>query len=125
MPMNEDGFNEPDNNDRADFANDAVSAYFVRTRPSDPYPEDISALDEDDREALTEALGDMLCDLQHWADVAGIDFDDRLETGRMHYGEEVEDEKRSDLLVTGYEGKGKGYSTRGDAIEGSMTGGAE
>ena len=93
MPMNEDGFNEPDNNDRADFANDAVSAYFERTRPSDPYPAEIGALDEDDREALAEALGDLLCDLQHWADLTGADFDHCLENGRYHYSEELGEDR--------------------------------
>lgn len=126
MPMNEGGFTEPDNNDRADFANDAVSAYYKRTRPSDPYPEEIGAGDPDDQEVLAEVLRDLLCDLRHWADVVGLDFSDQDEMALGHYDEEVtQEELQSGPLVTGAEGDGKGYGTRGDAIEGSLTGGAE
>lgn len=93
MPMTEFGFKEPDNNDRADFANDAVSAYFERTRPSDPYPAEIGACDADDKEALAEVLGDLLCDLRHWADVVGLDFEECNENGEGHYDIEVEEEQ--------------------------------
>lgn len=126
MPMTEDRFTEPDNNDRADFANDAVSAYFERTRLSDPYPADIGALDDDDREALTEVLGDLLCDLRHWADVTGIDFDDASETGEGNYVEEFREELLSNSapLVTATEGHGKGLRLRREAAE-SLMGGAE
>lgn len=91
MPMSPNGFIEPDNEDRADFANDALSAYFERTRPADPYPEELGTLDEDDREALAEALRDLLCDLRHWADVTGIDYDDQNEMAMGHYDEELEE----------------------------------
>lgn len=91
MPMSPNGFIEPDNEDRADFANDAVGAYVERTRPADPYPVELGTLDEDDREALASALGDLLCDLRHWADVTGIDFDTADENGRGHYEIELEE----------------------------------
>lgn len=105
MPMTESGFTEPDNEDRADFANDAVAVYYQRTRPADPYPEEIGAGDQDDVEALAEVLGDLLCDLRHWADVVGIDFDGANDTGEGHYVEEVEEEKiHSGAVPAGMDG---------------------
>lgn len=101
MPMTENGFSEPDNNDRADFANDAVSAYYKRTRPSDPYPEEIGAGDPDDQEALAEVLRDLLCDLRHWADVVGLDFSDQDEMAMGHYDEEVTQEELSSAALAG------------------------
>lgn len=93
MPMTGDGFKEPDNNDRADFANDAVAAYVQRTRPNDEYPEEIGTGDPDIQEMLAEALRDLLCDLRHWADVVGLDFTDQNEMGMVHYDEEVHGEE--------------------------------
>lgn len=83
----------PDNEDRADYANDAVSTFFQRTRPHDPYPEEIGSLDEDDRDAVAEALMDLLCNLRHWADVTGIDFAEQDEKAVAIYNEEVEEDR--------------------------------
>jgi hypothetical protein len=45
-----------------------------------------------------ESLGDLLCDLMHWADARNFDFDAALDTARMHYQAECEDENSPDCL---------------------------
>jgi hypothetical protein len=36
-----------------------------------------------------DCLGDLLCDLMHWADASKFDFDAALDRARMHYEAEV------------------------------------
>jgi hypothetical protein len=42
-------------------------------------------------------LGDLLCDLMHWADVRNLDFDAALGRARDHYQEERDEEKADRL----------------------------
>lgn len=41
---------------------------------------------------LESIFGDLLCDLQHFAELNGIDFDERLANGRMHFNAEMQGE---------------------------------
>ena len=36
-----------------------------------------------------DCLGDLLCDLMHWADASHFDFDAALDRARMHYNAEI------------------------------------
>ncbi|MGE5512902.1 MAG: hypothetical protein ACM31O_16815 [Bacteroidota bacterium] len=36
-----------------------------------------------------DSLGDLLCDLMHWSDARGFDFEAALERARAHYEAEV------------------------------------
>ena len=40
-------------------------------------------------EEIETLVGDLLADLMHLCDAAGISFDNRLSTGRMHYDAEI------------------------------------
>jgi hypothetical protein len=72
-----------DNDDRAEFASDAVIAY-----------KDSKGTDEYEGEEEQTVLGDMLADLQHWADQYGVDFQQAIENGQTHYEAEIlEDSK--------------------------------
>ena len=65
----------PDNYDRAEWAAKTLDAFMsiVRTDPED-------------------ALGDLLCDLRHWCDREGVDFDAVVaSSGRMYRTEVAED----------------------------------
>lgn len=42
---------------------------------------------------LRENLGDLLCDLRHWAAAMGLDYDDCNSTGLMHYNAEIKHEQ--------------------------------
>jgi hypothetical protein len=44
-----------------------------------------------------DSLGDLLCDLMHWADARNFDFDANLDRARCHYQEE-RDEETTDRL---------------------------
>jgi hypothetical protein len=66
--------------------------------PADPEKNDdravwaAAALNEFRRITGTEdedALGDLLCDLMHWSDRNGCDFDAALSRARMHYEAET------------------------------------
>lgn len=71
LPPDPDGQND----DRADWARTALRA-FMRATGTD----------------LEDALGDLLCDLRHWADRNGFDFDATCErSGRMYVEETRED----------------------------------
>ena len=39
-----------------------------------------------------DSLGDLLCDLMHWADHQGFDFEAALFRARGHYAEETREE---------------------------------
>ena len=45
-----------------------------------------------------ESLGDLLCDLMHWAILRHFDFDAALDRARLHYEEECEEENSTDHL---------------------------
>jgi hypothetical protein len=45
-----------------------------------------------------ESLGDLLCDLMHWANVRHFDFDAALDRARHHYVEECAEEDSTDRL---------------------------
>lgn len=74
---------QPTNWDRADFAAAALQEYHSETRFDTP------TYGDEGSEAFTEAFGDMLCDMQHLADRAGVDFEDMLDVARRAYAEEV------------------------------------
>jgi hypothetical protein len=67
---------ETTNNDRARWANAAMSAFANET-----------GMTGEDQETI---MGDLLCNLMHLADAESIDFDARLENGRLHYTAETE-----------------------------------
>lgn len=62
---------------------DALVMMFHAMTGVDPAP---------DADGPDTALGDMLAHLMHWAEAKGIDFDDCLRSGRMHYDAETEEE---------------------------------
>ena len=67
------------NLDRANWADKAILAFREQT-----------GCDHDD------SLGDLLCDLMHWAIVRNFDFDAALGRARHHYAEECEEENGTD-----------------------------
>lgn len=68
---------DPDNMNeaRAEWAGQAVAAFMVATR-TDP----------------ENALGDLLCDLMHWASKNGQNFDETLDRARRGYAMETSPE---------------------------------
>lgn len=68
LPPDPDGMNE----ERAEWADAAVSAFQAETRVD-----------------LEDALCDLLADLMHWSDRNGFDFDNELRRARDHYDEET------------------------------------
>ncbi len=75
MPPDPDGKND----ERAEAAHRAILAF--------------EAAMQTDRE---DALGDLLCDLRHWADLYGQDFDAILTRSNMHYEAETRAEPTED-----------------------------
>lgn len=71
LPPDADGQND----DRAEAAETAVAAY-RQTQKTD----------------LEDALCDLLCDLQHWADRNDMNFAHELERGNGHYWSETQTE---------------------------------
>ena len=45
-----------------------------------------------------DSLGDLLCDLMHWADASNFDFDFALDCARQHYEEERDEESPANCL---------------------------
>jgi len=45
-----------------------------------------------------DSLGDLLCDLMHWADAGNFDFDFALDRARQHYEAECDEESPTDCL---------------------------
>jgi len=70
------------NNDRAAWAQVAIDAY-----------QDATGTDDE------SALGDLLCDLRHWAKRADYDFDEYSARGLMHFEAEVEEEEDRRVAV--------------------------
>lgn len=66
-----------DNTARAQFAALALKAFSDRVSPLG--------------EELPTLIGDLIADLMHLCDAAGIDFTDRVRNGRMHYDAEILD----------------------------------
>jgi len=77
LPPDPDGQNE----DRAKWAGVALDAFIVETGT--------------DRE---DALADLLCDLMHWANVYGQDFDRGLSRATDSYAEEIAPESSTQPL---------------------------
>lgn len=73
LPPDPEGMNA----DRADWADDAIRAFASVTN--------MDSAGEDDQTILTDLLGDLM----HWCDRAGIDFHNRVGMARMHYEEET------------------------------------
>ena len=71
----------PTNLDRANWADKAVRAFREQT-----------GCDYED------SLGDLLCDLMHWANTRNFDFDAALDRARCHYEEERDEESATDCL---------------------------
>jgi len=63
------------NDDRADWAAAALSAFQAQTGSD-----------------LGDAVSDLLCDLMHWCDRNGISFRKELERARWHYDAETSPE---------------------------------
>lgn len=89
MPYKDGAFMEPDNEDRAGFANVALDAYAGETRHN-PREQHVDVLD---KEHVEEVMGDLLCDLMHLAKLAGVDFDQVVESGRFNFEFEAEEER--------------------------------
>lgn len=92
MPYMDGNFFEPDNEDRAGFANIALDAYARETR-HDPREQSV---DMGDADHVTEVMSDLVCDLMHLADAAGVEFDQILESARSNYDFEVMEEEDED-----------------------------
>ena len=71
----------PTNLARANWADKAVRAFREQT-----------GCDYED------SLGDLLCDLMHWANTRNFDFDAALDRARCHYEEERDEESATDCL---------------------------
>lgn len=78
------------NNDRAKSAFDRVHGYGDSTVFSTLEPADFN---NDDRDALHQQMGDLLCDLHHLADLALLQWDELLDRGDYHYQAEIQDAK--------------------------------
>jgi hypothetical protein len=65
----------PTNAERAMWADEALQAFIDRTR-----------CDSED------SLADLLADLMHWADQAGLSFAEQLHRARYHYAVEIAEE---------------------------------
>lgn len=92
MPYMDGVFMEPDNADRAGFANVALDAYAHETR-HDPREQAVVITDP---EHVTEVMSDLICDLMHLADETGVEFDKIMETARSNYDFEVAEEEDDD-----------------------------
>lgn len=69
---------EPTNADRAERAESVILTYMAITGTD-----------------LEDALGDLLCDLMHWADAEDFWFDAAMERSRGHYQAECADEPKT------------------------------
>jgi hypothetical protein len=69
------------NLDRANWADKAILAFRKQTECD-----------------YRDGLGDLLCDLMHWADARNFDFNADLDRGRCHYQEERDEESSSSGL---------------------------
>lgn len=70
LPPDPDGIN----NDRAAWAQAAIDAFEEQTGSG--------------------KLGDLICDLMHWADRNGVEFYAELDAAEMHYRLETADEQQ-------------------------------
>jgi hypothetical protein len=75
LPPDPDGQND----ERAEWAAESIRT-FARVTCMDTANEDDDTI-----------LGDLLCDLMHWCDREGIDFDAVLGAARENYGAETAD----------------------------------
>jgi hypothetical protein len=62
----------PTNAERASWADEALQAFIARTNCD-----------------CEDSLADLLCDLMHWADQAGLSFTRELGRARYHYAAEI------------------------------------
>ncbi len=89
MPYDEnDRWREPNNDDRAGWGLLALGVFAQATRYG---PEDWS-VDATNAEELREVLGDLLCDLRHLCDMAGVSYMEADLFARGNYVEEVLEE---------------------------------
>ncbi len=78
----------PDNEDRRRWARVALDAFGAETGQTD--------YDYRNPEHLIEIGGDLICNLLHLADQAGMDPEVLLEKGRDHHDEEVAEQGGDD-----------------------------
>lgn len=64
----------PSNALRALWADESLQVFMARTRCD-----------------CEDSLADLLCDLMHWADKAGMSFSRELGRARFHYAAEIEE----------------------------------
>ena len=88
MPYMGDSFTEPDNSDRAEWANAALDTFAALTH-SDPREQSV---DPEDKDYLEEVAGDLMCDLFHLLNQAGIDPEEVIPTARYNYEFERDEE---------------------------------
>lgn len=92
MPYFGESFTEPDNIDRAGWANAALDTFAALTH-SDPREQSV---DPEDKEFLEEVAGDLICDLMHLLHQAGIDPEEVIPTARYNFNYELDEEALSD-----------------------------
>lgn len=89
MPWINGEFQEPNNEDRANFAWAAVNAYAAETRSGGERVVSDPRLSTDTRAQAEEVISDLLCDLRHLAVAWDIDWEAVDERGRWHFDFEV------------------------------------
>ncbi len=73
---------EPTNQERARWARDALAVFTAETFSGD-HPDTMH------RDDLECAIGDLICDLMHFAIQQGFDPQERVEAARSHYAIEI------------------------------------
>lgn len=79
------------NQDRSDNAFNQVEGY-GETWKYRSWPVYGVPMDEDDVNMLEQQMSDLLCDMHHLADAAGIQWDDMIRRSDMHYYDEIAEE---------------------------------
>jgi molybdopterin synthase catalytic subunit len=87
MPMTDNGFEEPNNEDRAHWALEAVNTYAGLTRNN----ADEQRVNEVDAEQAEEVISDLLADMRHLCKRLGVDFEAANARGDLNYTAELEE----------------------------------
>lgn len=88
MPYMADGFTEPDNSDRAEWALEALNT-FAKLTHYDPREQSV---DPEDKDYLEGLASDLICDLMHLLNQAGIEPEEVIPTARYNYEFERDEE---------------------------------
>jgi hypothetical protein len=96
MPKVNGVFTEPNNKNRASWANIALDAYAKETQGGPVHERRVTVDDPSDpesRDHAEEVMSDLLGDLQHLAMAWGIDFEEQLDRANRHFAAEVAEEE--------------------------------